>query len=579
MREFKLSKIWILSDIAKKGNVFTFSPKRNLITSSTNSVGKSSLVKSILWTLGCEPQFDKEWKSLEVSSCLEFTIDNIKYIIFRKKNIFLVIKGNEKFYFDDFRKYVEFFCNLVNFFPLLQNRNTKLLELPSPVYYFVPFYIDQKKGWSSILNSFEKLTQYPNWYKNILHYHCGITNNEISKLEYQISQSKSEISIHQNNKEKAVNACEIFTQINDENILENTLSEEIEQNIEIINNKYSQLIDEQNQILLELSTEKNILHDLKSQRNYSLKLAHEIELDFIYSYENLTTNKVQCPLCGVDHNNTILEKSLLVKDSDNLQSFITDIENQIQNTHAKIRMYRDNLNSISEKLTSLSKNISINSNKIILSAHQQSTSDFFKQKANSIISNEDEKIDKIKTKINRIAENKKNVKKQFSQKEITLEFKSLFNELNNYLRTSYTQDVIKDSNIMSYRIFDTNGGAADSTRSVFLYHSIILNLINKFSTEAIAPFIVDTPNQQEQAKVNYEQIINTLMNKLSSNMQIILCAMDNQSLEDFKKDAKIITLVNEKSLLLKDSYHNISTQFDIFNNEIKVVETEKIEVS
>ena len=61
MREFKLSKIWILSDIEKSGNAFIFSPRINLITSKDNSVGKSSLVKTILWTFGCQPYFDSDW--------------------------------------------------------------------------------------------------------------------------------------------------------------------------------------------------------------------------------------------------------------------------------------------------------------------------------------------------------------------------------------------------------------------------------------------------------------------------------------------------------------------------------------
>lgn len=82
MREFKLSKIWILSDLEKTANVFTFGPRMNLITSQKNSVGKSSLVKSILWTFGCEPYFDKLWKDQDISCRVEFTINSDIYILF-----------------------------------------------------------------------------------------------------------------------------------------------------------------------------------------------------------------------------------------------------------------------------------------------------------------------------------------------------------------------------------------------------------------------------------------------------------------------------------------------------------------
>lgn len=577
MREFKLSKIWILSDIAKKGNVFSFSPHRNLIMSlNENSVGKSSLVKSILWTLGCEPYFDKDWKALDVSCCLIFSINEIEYTIYRKKNIFLVIKDEEKFYFNNFRKYVEFFCDLVNFFPMLENRKSKLLELPSPVYYFVPFYIDQKKGWASILKSFDKLTQYSNWYKSTLYYHCGITNNEISKIDFKISQKNAEILICEKNKEKAENALDIFTQINEENNIDSLLSAEIEKSIEIINTQYSQLVDIQNNLLLELSSEKNIFYDLKNQRNYSLKLAHEMELDFIYTSENFTKNKIECPLCGVNHNNTILERSLLIKDSDNLQNFIFSIENQMTLSKERINSLKIDLQSLSEQITNLQKQIPLDSKKIVLCANKQNSFDLVEEKTNTIISNENINIKELQDVIAVLNTEKDSVDVKFTSSKINTEFRNKFKELNTYLNTDYSTETINKSNILAYNIFDINGGAADSTRSVFLYHSIIINLINEYSTEVIAPFIIDTPNQQEQAIVNYEKIINTLINKMPQNMQIILCAMDNPTLENYKKDAHVITLTNFKSLLNSDSYISVAKKFELFNNEIKSMEVEVI---
>lgn len=165
-------------------------------------------------------------------------------------------------------------------------------------------------------------------------------------------------------------------------------------------------------------------------------------------------------------------------------------------------------------------------------------------------------------------EDKKLINNKFTKNEIFSEFREIFTELNSFLNTDYSTDVISKSNIHSYTQFDTNGGAADSTRSIFLYHSILIKLIEGFSKEVIAPFIIDTPNQQEQAKENYEKIISTLFNKFSENIQIFLCAMENTALDPFKENANVITLSCKKSLLQKEKYIDVLKYFTDLKKEI-----------
>lgn len=93
-------------------------------------------------------------------------------------------------------------------------------------------------------------------------------------------------------------------------------------------------------------------------------------------------------------------------------------------------------------------------------------------------------------------------------------------------------------------------------------------MIQKFSNESIAPFIIDTPNQQEQAKGNYEKIISALFDKFPSNTQILLCAMENSALDTFKPQSHVITLSKRKSMLLKEKYSEISSHFYNFKREI-----------
>ncbi len=568
MREFKLSKIWILSDIEKSGNAFTFSPKINLITSESNSVGKSSLVKTILWTFGCELYFDTAWKNLDISSKIDFTINDNEYTIFRNKGSYLIETPEENYFFNNFREYVDFFCNLVNFFPMLENRSTKVLELPSPIYYFIPFYIDQKKGWSHILSSFKNLGQYGFWKNPILKYHCGITSNEISKIDYEISKYKYEKKAYEDDREKLESTIEVIAEIQNENDFSETYKKSIDDNIRIIDTQYDNLINQQNRILSDISIEKNLILDLHAQKAYSLNLVKELENDFIFATENLISESIECPLCGTNHRNSILEKSKLAKEQDDLMQFISKLEEEITLAHRNFSLLKDDLFQIGQELESLHSQISLDSKSLLKHASTERSIFLLEEKTNEMIERKNVSISKIDTSIKAKEDDKKLINSKFSRKEIKSEFQSLFKEFNEYLMTDYSDDFISISDIFDYAKFDTNGGAADSTRSIFLYHSVLIRMIQKFSNENVAPFIIDTPNQQEQAKSNYESIISALFEKFPNNTQIFICAMENSALDTFKPKSNVITLTKKKSLLRNEKYLEILSHFKKFKKEI-----------
>lgn len=63
MRNLKFQRLVLISDSKKLANQFEFPKRLNLVTGNDNSIGKSTLVKNLFWALGCEPEFDEEWKN------------------------------------------------------------------------------------------------------------------------------------------------------------------------------------------------------------------------------------------------------------------------------------------------------------------------------------------------------------------------------------------------------------------------------------------------------------------------------------------------------------------------------------
>ncbi|HJV80008.1 hypothetical protein [Noviherbaspirillum sp.] len=62
----------------------------------------------------------------------------------------------------------------------------------------------------------------------------------------------------------------------------------------------------------------------------------------------------------------------------------------------------------------------------------------------------------------------------------------------------------------------------------------ILWQIHQAKNEVLAPIVVDTPNQQEQAYFRYEQIMQFLGKFIPAGAQFILCAMNRDEIASYK---------------------------------------------
>lgn len=105
------------------------------------------------------------------------------------------------------------------------------------------------------------------------------------------------------------------------------------------------------------------------------------------------------------------------------------------------------------------------------------------------------------------------------------------------------------------------GGAAEAARGVLAYQLSILQQIHEVETCIVPPFVIDTPNQQEQAGHRYETVIKELMKSVPSDYQIILCAMENDALMKFKADAHVINLDSDR-LLNPFQYESLRSEYN-----------------
>lgn len=205
MKNLTFKRVVLLSDSQKSANQFEFQKKYNLITAHQNSCGKTSLVKSLFWALGCDPHDTPDsWKELDCKVLVECEINGTVCKFYRYQNkIKLSIGGQPYEKFANITgDYASKFSELVGFSALLPNRPSKdeepELETPPPAYYFLPFYIDQKKGWNEPWNGFDRLAQYADWKRTIVKFHTGYLPPRHFEIEQEIYEHKKEERIAEN---------------------------------------------------------------------------------------------------------------------------------------------------------------------------------------------------------------------------------------------------------------------------------------------------------------------------------------------------------------------------------------------
>ena len=163
--KFNIKEFSIISPSENKSFNMVFKDGINLIIGEKDS-GKSSLVRAMLYTLGCDVKgFDFKSKMPDNIYIIDFTIDSDNYILVRRslkkgkgKNFFKIIKNNsriKKFY--DTKSFKNYLNEIMNIDIEVFDKSGKLTKL-YPNHIFLLFYTDQDNSWQNYLvNSFEGL--------------------------------------------------------------------------------------------------------------------------------------------------------------------------------------------------------------------------------------------------------------------------------------------------------------------------------------------------------------------------------------------------------------------------------------
>ncbi|EMR0794220.1 hypothetical protein KKQ61_24360 [Pseudomonas aeruginosa] len=536
-----------------------------MITANDNSVGKSTLAKLLFWALGGDPVLDVTWTGFDVRCLVDFSVGNQTYQAGRYGNIMFLRRPNGEW--EKFPKitgaYSDAFAEIVGFEALLPSRSDSTkLETPPPAFYFLPFYVDQQRSWSHAWNGFTNLEQYAKWQKTIIEYHTGYLRPEFFTFEEKIAAQNLEKKTAEGEVRKIETAIDVVKTYVPQSRKMVTLSKgefdilasEVSDDIAKLQAKQEDLLG----TIAELQTERVYL---QGQLDLAAIASSELDKDYTFSVECIEGESLLCPLCGTMHDNSSPSRASILADKDEAERQVMQINGKIERLNKELANSQKRLESTRTEIDEInSKYKSLEPSSMPENQENASEASFLDSIASRAVQKHVQRTMETKTALIRSinstnrslrAEQKKLLTKE-QREDLNAAFK---NSLTSYLQELNAQGVnlAPVESPLDYKKIHGSGGAAESTRGILAYYMSVIRQAHKAENEAFSAIVIDTPNQQEQADFNYEKILQFLTGAVPSNAQLILCAMNRDEIKDYKREAHVIEL-DEQKILKETNY-------------------------
>lgn len=540
----------LLADLDnKKARKIDFSQGINFLTSTHNHLGKSSILKSLYHTLGAEALFSEPWKQLNILYCLSFSIDNQNYMITRFKDKYfrfykngaLIEKAN-----DISKSLANILSDTYGFtiYLIAKDVNETFTPCP-PVFYYLPYYIDQENGWGINGKSFDRLAQFDAEQRRLsFYYHLGVFDSAYN----QSYAKKKDLLTKIGNNEIESKKLDMFLQMLRMSVTDLERSFD-EMTLKVTIDKYK---TEMENALIALGQTRKEIINLENEKLLLLQdkviLAKYIKTapDSNKGSINVTVeNSIECPKCNYIFKSSFvkkLEKQYLFEsikeDYLELTKRIIEIEKKLSKLNPDFRKQELEVKKVED---------SIKENNEEYEAYVKSKS------TKKLIENTEGKKSGLKFEQDLLKDQLNNVNAIIRQ---SLEKKNnahtIFNiELSKLcvgLNIHYTQ--LKPEYAPGEDIA-ASGAYVPRAKVASLFAFVATK--QKLAPDILSfPIVIDSPNTLEQDRENLKVLMETILT-LNTGNQLIVASLHGTEIAQKIPNVNIITLDNEKEALLREN--------------------------
>ena len=568
MAKLIVKQLTIIAENEKKAKRFLFGPGKNLITSDFNTVGKSTLVKMLLWSFGCKPSLDSDWTKLGLKTAVEFSVGKTEYILLRQDNQMSIKRGKSSWV--TFPKitgdYSKLLGDILQFSPIFKLKNSENHQVSTPDGYFMAYYLDQQ-CWQGAWNSLNGLEGFDKYKTNLIKAHAGLLTKEYFECQNKELAAQEEKKNEEETLEKYEDAVrlihsdcspsdDLFTidasVFNSQRAtLQNRLLH-LQKRQSIIWNKLAKLYNDRHCLAIQIPVIESNIKELEKDYKFSLTLDHV----------------VSCPICNSQIPNDVINRASILSDKDTYEEQLSEVKSRLGELDKEIIDLQPEYDSITTEIDEITNNY-ISEDK---EGNRLTVMEFLSTVGEKTIIDklsinrnlQEQKVLLISTQIKELNKEMKQISKSINKDAINTFFMKMLKEVDEVLGLDYGFVSEKVQSPVDYKKV-YQGGAADITRSVLSYYSALYLLIRSQHNEVVGPFIIDTPQQQGQSDDNEINIMNLINNKLydsHNEYQIFLCAKNEDVLDTYKLNAMVFDLQKSRGLLDASSYEECVENFN-----------------
>jgi len=547
----------LVSHREKKARKIEFDPKVTVIQGE-NDTGKSSVIKSIPYAFGANPhKRHKKWIDADVLILICFSIDGIKYSIYRGRNSYSLFDSND----NEMGTFSSVTLELAPVLSDLFDFNLKLTDrdgkpaIPPPAYLMLPFYIDQDKGWTETWSSFTNLGQFAYWKQRVSGYHFGLRPDKWYELE--VKKKKIE-----NEKEEPIRLLNSIESIRDK-AKEELSRVDFDIDVDTFKSEINSLLKKCEVLKKE---ELKYRNKITSFRTEKIRLEAQIEIvakthdelseDYKYACTN-SDSHIGCPTCGAQYSNSFTERFDIAKDTESctdllgsLRKEMLSLEKDMESVEEELVTIKKNQNGINKILEKKQGDIKL-SDIINLEGKKSLVGHL-----NSEASDTQKILDTLVLNMSRLEEKMGKYEDPDRRKAIIKEYGETFRKYAAKLGVhSLSDNVYKNINS------SIEESGSDLPRAILAYFFTSVKAIRKNGNATCFPLIIDAPNQQEQDPKNLKKMLSFIKDNRPEDQQLIIGLVDDSSV-DF--EGTLYSFEKKYSVLEENQYDSLSTEIRHF---------------
>lgn len=561
MKSLRYKKLWLVSEQSRGAFSINFHPQMTLLVGK-NRTGKSTLVKHIFRTLGCETLGKSEKWDSSTLSVLSFDCDGTEYLVYRRSNAYALknLATGQIEATTSYGEWSEIIAKLFDFGLQLQTHEGKLKQA-TPPYLFLPYYIDQDGGWQKPWNSFDKLSQFAGtWKKILISYATGQRPNEYFRAKIELSLAKTgrsdlehELGVVQSALARVKKALPKSSVRLDQNAFRQEINEllrdatVLQKEQESLRAKVFELGASKESLIAQIQMAKSSLLDVKG--------------DLKYLTETKPDAALVCPTCGVEHENAFPVRYELIEDASTLRGVIAELE-------ADLMKVEEGLGSVQVKISRLktrerdiervlqAKKGTLKLRDVIESQSAEVVRSAFSGDIGTLrknIERRDEEIAQLKAKAD-----------QYDSPERTKTINDYYSERVGLFASELALQELGDD-IKKRPDAALKATGSSIPRAILAYQFAIIHTAKEKGDAKLFPVVVDSPNQQAQDKENLDRILRFIVKRIPVEQQLVLTVEEDPGL---KITGDKIVLTTPFALLSQSNYEPVRIELQEFISEV-----------